>query len=136
MNLLKSTGLAAALLLGFGLAAQAQFAPAAPYDAASVSSLVQRVHTDLNHAYRGFRFTHGDRDRLNHAEKELRDFSSKWNRGSFDKGELDDAIASVQHVLDNNHLPEFDRDALSSDVSQLRRMREAYDRHEIRGFNQ
>ena len=49
------------------------------------------------------------------------------------KDELDDAIASVLHVLDNNHLPDSDRDSLSSDINQLRRMREAYDRHEIRG---
>jgi hypothetical protein len=135
MNVIKSIYLAATLLLGSGMLAQAQFAPTAKYDPASVSDLVGRVHVDLNHAYGGFHFTSGDRDRLNHAEKELRDFSMKWNRGSFEKDELDDAIASVQHVLDNNHLPVVDRDSLSSDVSQLRRMREAYDRHEIRGAN-
>jgi hypothetical protein len=33
--------------------------------------------------------------------------------------------------LDNNKLREDDRDALSDDVNQLRRMREAHDRHEI-----
>lgn len=123
----------AALVLFLGLGAQAQFAPAAQYDPASVSALVDRVHSDLNGAYGSFRFTHGDRDRLNHAEKELREFSQKWNRGKFDKDELDDAISGVQHVLDNNHLPDADRDAISGDVSQLRKMREAYDRNEIRG---
>jgi hypothetical protein len=34
-------------------------------------------------------------------------------------------------VLDNNRLTGRERDALWSDVEQLRRMREAYDRHEI-----
>jgi hypothetical protein len=34
-------------------------------------------------------------------------------------------------VLDNNRLPPRDRDALSDDVGRLRRMREAYDHHEI-----
>jgi len=133
MKQIQSMVFGAALLLGLGLAAQAQFAPAVPYEAESVSNLVDRVHVDLNRAYTSFHFTHGDRDRLNDAEKELRDFSLKWDRGNFDKGELDDAIGRVQHVLDNNHLPPGDRDALSSDVNQLRRMREAYDRHEIRG---
>jgi hypothetical protein len=136
MKRMTSINLTAALLLASGLLAQAQFAPQAQYSPSSVSSLVDRVHYDLNRAYGdGFRFTHGDRDRLNDAEKKLRDFSSKWDRGSFNKGELDDAIGRLQHVLDNNHLPRAGRDALSSDVSQLRRMRDAYDRHEIRGAN-
>jgi hypothetical protein len=124
---------APALLLAFGSLAQAQFTGPEQYGPAAVTALVHRVHADLNHAYGGFRFTHSDRNRLNHAEKELRDFAMKWNRGNFDKGELDDAISSLQHVLDNNHLPVVDRDALSSDANQLRNMREAYDRHEIRG---
>jgi hypothetical protein len=135
MRLIKSMSFAPALLLGFGLLAQAQFAPRAQYSPSSVSNLVDQVHQDLNRAYGAFHFTHGDRDRLNHAEKELREFSLKWERGSFDKGELDDAIGSLQHVLDNNHLPLGDRDALSGDVNQLQRMRDAYNRHEIRGAN-
>ena len=133
MKLMKLIPGAAAILLCTSLPGLAQFGPSDQYGPESVSRLVDRVHTDLDHAYHGFRFTNGDRDRLNHAEKELRDFSLKWNRGNFDKGELDDAISGVQHVLDNNHLPGRDRDALSDDVSQLRNMREAYDRHEIRG---
>ena len=133
MKLINSLNIAAIVLMAFGLTAQAQFAPESRYGPGAVSSLVDRVHSDLDHAYEGFRFSNGDRDRLNHAEKELRDFATKWDRGSFDKGELDDAISSVQHVLDNNHLPHVDRDALSADVNQLREMREAYDRHEIRG---
>jgi len=86
---------------------------------------------DLNHAYEGWHFTSGDRRRLGSAEHNLRDFAGKWDRGRFDKGELDEAIASIQHVLDKNHLPQRDRAALDSDVGQLRAMREAYDRHEI-----
>lgn len=135
MKGLKSINLAAAVLLASGLLAQAQFAPRAQYDPSSVSSLVDRVGEDLNRAYDAYHFTGGDRDRLNDAEKKLRDFSSKWERGNFDRGELDDSINRVQHVLDHNHLPPRDRDALSSDFDQLRRMRDAYDRHEIRGAN-
>ncbi len=101
------------------------------YDPGSVSALVDQVHTDLNRAYRSFHFSGGDRDRLNHAEKELREFAQKWSNHNFDKGELDDVIGSIQHVLDNNRLGGRERDAISDDVSQLRNMREAYDRHEI-----
>ena len=99
MKLIKLIAFAAAILLGCGPAAQAQFGPQARYDPESVSALIDRVHLDLNHAYGGFHFRADDRDRLNHAEKELREFSHKWSRGDFDKGELDDAISSVQHVL-------------------------------------
>ena len=101
------------------------------YDPHSVSGLVDQVHSDLDRAYGGFRLSGDDRGRLNHAEKELREFAQKWDGHNFDKGLLDDAIGSIQHVLDNNKLPQRDRDAISDDVSELRRMREAYDRHEI-----
>jgi hypothetical protein len=101
------------------------------YEPRSVSALIDRVHTDLNHAYEGRHFSSGDRKRLDKAEENLRDFAKKWERGRFDKGELDEAIGSIQHVLDNNHLDRGERQALDDDVAQLRAMREAYDRHEI-----
>lgn len=109
-----------------------QFEPEPKYDAGTVSALVDRVHTDLNHAYGVWHFSDGDRDRLNHAEKELREFAEKWDHGKFDKGQLNDAIDSVQRVLDGNKMPAADRDAISDDVSQLRRMREAHERHQIK----
>jgi hypothetical protein len=122
---------AAAAALSLGPHLMAQFCPENRYSPTSVDALVDRVHNDLNHAYDAFRFSNADRDRLNNAEKQLREFSRKWEQAHFDKGNLDSSIDAIQHVLDNNHLPPQDRDALSDDVTQLRRMREAYDRHEI-----
>lgn len=131
---MKLITLAAVVLFGGGMLLQAQFAPPVAYDAASVDSLVRQTQLDLNSAYGRYHFVaHGDRDRLNHAEKELREFSAKWDGGHFDKGELDDAISAIQRVLNNNPLHVGERDALTSDISQLRRMREAYNRNEIRG---
>jgi hypothetical protein len=113
-------------------AASAQFGPPeGPYRPDRVDRLIDRVHDDLNHGYSVWHLSDGERDRLNHAEKELREFARKWRTGKFDKGQLDDSIASVQHVLDKNHLSGAERDALWEDVTALRRMREAYDRHEI-----
>lgn len=114
--------------------AYAQFERGPRYDSHDVSLLLDRVHSDLNHAYANWRFSENDRERLNHAEKELREFAKDWNKREFDKDQLDDAIESVQHVLDHNKLSFADRDTISADVSQLRRMREAYDRHEIGGI--
>lgn len=119
-------------IASIGVLAEAQYGPAGGrYQPDSVSGLVDRVHADLNDGYRVWKMHGGDRDRLNGAEKELREFAQQWREGKFDKGKLDHAIASVQHVLDNNHLAGRERDALWSDVEQLRAMREAYDRHEI-----
>jgi len=126
MRILRTLAVPTAALLIFGAVAQAQ------YDWRSVSALVDRVHADLNHAYEGRHFNSGDRKRLDNAEKQLRDFAKKWEHGRFDKGELDDAISSIQHVLDNNHMERRDREPLDADVNQLRSLREAYDRHEIR----
>jgi hypothetical protein len=122
---------AVAATLSLGPRLMAQFGPENRYSPGAVNALVDRVHDDLNHAYGVWQFSGADRDRLNDAEKQLREFSRKWDQAHFDKGNLDSSIGSIQHVLDNNHLPPQDRDALSDDVTQLRRMRDAYDRHEI-----
>ena len=119
-------------LFVFGGLAQAQPGPRGMYAPDEVSGLIDRVHADLNRSYEdGWKFTNGDRNRLNDAEKELREFSKKWSRGRFDKGQLDDAISRIQHVVDNNHMPPVDRTTLDEDLGQLRQMREAYNRHEI-----
>ena len=62
--------------LTVGLSAQDRFGPEAKYDSSSVTALVDRVHTDLDHAYGRFHFSNSDRDRLNNAEKQLREFAT------------------------------------------------------------
>jgi hypothetical protein len=122
---------ASVLLSGVSLA-YGQFERSPQYDPHAVTALVDQVHSDLNHAYSAWHLSNDERDRLNHAEKQLRDFAHKWEDHKFDKGQLDDAISSIQHVLDNNRLEGRDRDAIDDDVTRLRNMREAYDHHEIR----
>lgn len=121
----------AAAVLGLAPLAYAQFGPQNRYSPDAVSTLIDRVHTDLNHAYGVWHFSDSDRDRLNHSEKELREFAQKWSKANFDKGELDDAVSALQSVLDHNRLPMEARDALSDDITQLRNMRMAYEHHEI-----
>jgi len=121
----------AVALLSASLAIGQYGTPGGPYRPEGVSALVERVHQDLNRGYDVWHLGHGERDRLNHAEKELREFDEHWRHGRFDKDKLDDAIGSIQRVLDKNHLTGPERDALWEDANQLRRMREAYDRHEI-----
>jgi len=116
----------------FGATAHAQYGRAGgPYQPESVSALIERVHSDLNRGYDVWRLPGGDRERLDKAGKQLREFASDWRKGKFDKGDLDDAIEGIQKVVDKNRLAGPERDALWSDVEQLRQMREAYNRHEI-----
>src|ERR1700678_3326116 len=125
------------LLAGITLAtlttvAQAQFGPPnGRYRPEAVSALIERVHADLNRGYAVWHLRQGDRERLTHAARQLRDFARRWREGRFDKGNLDGSIGAIQHVLDDNHLRGGERDALWNDVGELRGMREAYDRHEI-----
>jgi hypothetical protein len=110
----------------------AQYGPeGSPYHPDKIDGLIEHIHEDLNHGYGVWKLSNGDKDRLNHAGSELRDFAKQWRTGKFDKGKLDDSIGAIQHVLNDNHLSGEDRDALWNDVEQLRRMREAYDKHEI-----
>ena len=86
----------------------AQFS--AKYDSRIVSELVDRVHTVWIAPPECTTF-----------RVELRDFAQKWDRGKFDKGQLDGAISAIQHALDHNKMPPNARDAISDDVSQLRK---------------
>jgi hypothetical protein len=131
MNRVSTFAFMAGMLLAGGSVAHAQFDGGPRYDAHSITVLVDRVHSDLDHAYTVWHFSNDDHDRLHHAEKELREFAQTWDKGKFDVGRLDDAINSIQQVLDKNKIPGKDRSDLSDDVTQLHRMREAYKNHEI-----
>jgi hypothetical protein len=122
----------ASLLLSCGAwMAYGQFEHRPDYGPQAVSALVDQVHSDLNRAYDSWHLSSGERDRLNDAEKHLREFARKWENGKFDRGELNDSIDHIQHVLDNNRLQGRDRGAIDDDVTRLRNMRDAYDHHEI-----
>jgi len=130
-NLLRIV-LAATAILTFGVTASAQWGRhGGQWRPERVSALIDRVHDDLSRGYSVWRLSGGDRDRLDHAEKHLREFAERWQHGDFDKGKLDDAIGAIQKTIDDNHLNGRERDALWRDVTQLRNMREAYNRHEI-----
>jgi hypothetical protein len=123
---------AAAVFLTCGTwTAYGQFEHRPDYEPHAVSALVDQVHADLNRAYETWHVSNGDRDRLNDAEKHLREFARKWENGRFDRGELNDSIDHIQRVLNDNRLAGPDRTAIDDDVSRLRNMRDAYDHHEI-----
>jgi hypothetical protein len=128
----QRTSLLSAVLALSGVLGLAQYGPeGGPYHPEKIDALIDQIQVDLNHGYDVWKLHGDDRKRLNKAGEQLREFAKQWHHGKFDKGNLNDSIGSIQKVLDDNHLSGGERDALWNDVDQLRKMREAYDRHEI-----
>ena len=134
MNKLGTKALLAMALLGAGLPGQAQYGPGqyngggyAPRgytpDARSGDPLDQ-VGRDLDRAGADMYYlSRGEIRRLNHARHEIGEFQGKRMRGRFDRGELNDVIGSLQHVVDKNRLQPRDRDLLFNDLARLREFR-------------
>jgi hypothetical protein len=123
--------LGSVILVWLGATGHAQGGPEERYRPEAVAGIIDHVHQDLIRGYAVWHLGKGDRDRLNHAERQLRDFANHWQHGKFDRANLNGAMGDVQKVIDDNHLSGRERDALWNDIEELRRMREAYDRHEI-----
>jgi len=115
-----------------GVLGLAQYGPeGGPYRPEKIDALIGQIQVDLNHGYDVWKLHGDDRKRLNKAGEQLREFAQQWHHGKFDKGNLNDSIGSIQKILNDNHLSGTERDALWADVDQLRKMREAYDHHDI-----
>ena len=64
-----------------------------------------------------------ERERVDNARKHLSDFDRNLSQDKFDKDRLDSAIDDVKNVIENNTLEGRDRDALTADLKDLRRVR-------------
>lgn len=85
---------------------------------------LDRVRADLERAARDMYYlSGGEMRRFNKVRQEIGEFQGKWERGRFDKGELDDVIGSLQRVVDRNRLQPRDRDLLMDDLGRLREFR-------------
>jgi hypothetical protein len=70
----------------------------------------------------------GDEFRLERVRQELNELQSKLAAGRYDERELDDVIAAMQRVLQDNRLARRDRDLLSDDLNRMRDFRTRHDR--------
>jgi hypothetical protein len=70
----------------------------------------------------------GDEFRLERVKQELNELQSKLAAGRYDERELDDVIAAMQRVLQDNRLARRDRDLLSDDLNRMRDFRARHDR--------
>ena len=118
-TVLKNTMLAAGLVVfGFSVNAQSR------YDYGRGREPLDRVRADLDRAARDMGYlSGGDFRRFDHARQEIGEFQQKWNRGRFDRHELDDVIGSLQRVVRSNRIRPRDRDLLIDDLSRLRDIR-------------
>jgi hypothetical protein len=87
-------------------------------------SVVQRTEEDLHQLRREGARNEKERERVDNARKHLSDFDRNLSRNKFDKGRLDSAIDDVKNVVEHDTLQARDRDALTADLNDLRRIRE------------
>jgi hypothetical protein len=117
------------LLMGLGAQAQDRYRDDDRYyrDDRYRPEPLNRVRADLNRASRDMGYlSRSEFHRVEHANEEIGEFQRKWERGHFDKGELDDVIGSLQKVVDKNRLEPRDRDLLVDDLFRLRDFRARY----------
>jgi hypothetical protein len=86
--------------------------------------LVDRVQADLQRAADFTRNNEKERERYHNVQHHLSEFDRELRRGKFDKDKLDAAIDDLKNVVKNNTLESRDRDALASDLSDLRTLRD------------
>ncbi len=86
--------------------------------------LVAHVQNDLQRAEDFTRTNGKERSRYENVQHHLSEFDRDLRRDHFDKGKLDDAIDNLKDVVKNNTLESHDRDALASDLSDLRTLRD------------
>lgn len=86
--------------------------------------LVAKVQGDLERAAEFVRAKEKERDRYRDVQHKLSEFDRKLSAGHFDKSNLDDAIENLKEVVQHNTLESHDRDALASDLAQLRTLRD------------
>ena len=137
-KLISGVTLACAMVLG-ATAAQAQYrepygGPGRPDERRSQDFPFANVQHDLDRAMSAPYLSRHDRDRIEHARKELWDFQQRWSGGRYSKHELDEAIESVHHVVDSRGLEFRDREILQNDLYRMRDFRSTRDSRRYDGY--
>ncbi len=113
------------MICGIFCMAAVLFARGEMYDRAR--TLVSRVQDDLRRAASFSARTSKDagkeHERYSNAQHHLSDFDRNLVKDKFDRDKLNQAIDDVKNVVENNTLTPEDRDALTTDLQELRVMR-------------
>jgi hypothetical protein len=84
---------------------------------------VERTVADLRRAQTRNRYDSEKREHFERAFYHLNRFSSDWNRGTFSKDRLDDAIERIDKLAHSDQIHPQDREMLRRDLSDLRAFR-------------
>jgi len=82
--------------------------------------LFDRVRSDLDRAGSYRYASRADQKRFDEARRELFDFESRFDRGRYDRHELDQAISRIEKVVSHNSLDPRSRAALEDDLRRMR----------------
>jgi hypothetical protein len=92
----------------------------------------QRIQDDLDHvASTAFPFGR-DQSRLARTKFELDELQQKLSQGVYDERELDEAMASLQGVVQSNRLDARDRNILTDDLTRMRDFRMRHEQYGAR----
>jgi hypothetical protein len=117
--------IALAFLPGWQLL-QAQYYPQAGNYQRQPASPADRVIEDIRQVAQRNAFSHGERERYDHAIEHLSQFSGKLYSGRLDRGKLDRSIEDLRNILQRNRIDPRGREILGSDLNELRRYRSSY----------
>ena len=90
------------------------------------ASPADRTIEDLRQVAQRNAFTHGERERYDHAIEHLSEFSGKLYAGRLDRGKLDRGIDNLRTVLQRNHIDPRGREILGNDLNALLSYRASY----------
>ncbi len=122
---IRMGAIALALLPGWQLL-QAQWTPQQGSYQRQPASPADRTIEDLRQVAQRNAFTHGERERYDHAIEHLSQFSGKLYAGRLDRGKLDRSIDDVRNVLQRNRIDPRGREILGSDLNELLSYRANY----------
>ena len=123
------TALAGCGLFLTGLTASAQYRPRQDYgyqdqNGAAEVRLIRRVMRDIDHAQSLTSAGSADHWRLERARRELSQVDEQFGAsGVSDRRDIDDAIITIQNVVESNDLNPRVRDSLVDDMNRLRELR-------------
>jgi muramidase (phage lysozyme) len=120
------TGAVALTLLAGGQMLQAQWYPQSGNYQRQPASPADRTVEDLRQVAQRNAFTHGERERFDHAIEHLSQFSGRLYGGRFDRSKLDRSIDDMRTVLQRNRIDPRGREILSNDLNELMRYRSSY----------
>ena len=82
---------------------------------------LDRVRADLGRAERGLHYiSPPDMRRFMNIREGLANFQRSWERGHYNRPELDQAIANLHALVERGRLHPRDRDMLAGDLRELR----------------